>query len=44
MPYFNKNKLFSFIKSTIILNSNDKAINLIQKADLNEKSIYKKLI
>ena len=37
-PYYNYKKLFSIRKSTTVLKSNDEAINLLQKADLNKES------
>ena len=37
-------KLFSFRKSTMILKSNDKALNLIGKSDLNKKLYIKGLL
>ena len=38
---YNYKKLFLFRKSTVVLKSNDEAINLLQKADLNKK-VYRK--
>ena len=40
-PDYNYKKLFLFRKSTVVLKSNDEAINLLQKADLNKK-VYRK--
>ena len=37
MPYYNYKKVLSFRKPTIILKSNDKAINLLRKANLNKE-------
>ena len=37
MPYYNNKKLFLFRKCTIILKSNNEAINSLQKAELNRK-------
>ena len=40
-PDYNYKQLFLFRKSTVVLKSNDEAINLLQKADLNKK-VYRK--